>query len=578
MPRINLLTGEEEEEEAVGRPTVPTRGEPEPTPTPPPPPPPPPPERSDLYRGIEDLYKNYLKRTPNEQEVTGHLPNPGGLKGVETTILESPEYRALSGEKPPPTQTTSAYDASDPWHWFKQFTVDRGLPANSQTLASLESELAKYGVKVLKNASGIYGKIQLPDGTIVDVVRAAGAGGGGPDFWQWDTGGGTPGPGGGTPGGGVSTLPGWVTQLAGDQYNDPYTTQMEQLIKERMSALMQPYQNPYVDQYGNLLQNRIDQLQGNTPELQALIDSMNQRIASLGQMDDYAKQLTERNKQLQGTTESLQKLIDFANRRATDLTGPEYTGAQQEIFRTQALDPIERDRTAARERVMADLANRGLDLNSGISQAALNQVDRVYDTLRAQEQGSIASEQAASQSTRQNQAMQIYATLAEIPELRADQALAVSQALANYLTSREQEGIQLRGVVAEIPEQRANQSVKFANELASLSDLVTQRQDARAAETVALSGVLADLGPQRLQAALAALGQGTAPAGVFNSLAQLAQLQAGQQNLGIQANAASASALGTTLSYLFGNLLKQTTTPTGWTSGWTGMDAFAGVR
>ena len=113
-------------------------------------------------------------------------------------------------QPPPPTLTSPGWPvggggggAQDPAAYFQ--SVIAGKPGTPQTLIGLEGELGQQGIKVLRNAAGVAGKIQLPNGQIVDVIRSAGTGGGA-DNWQWLTGdggggGGFESYGGGIPGG-----------------------------------------------------------------------------------------------------------------------------------------------------------------------------------------------------------------------------------------------------------------------------------------------------------------------------------------------------------------------------------------
>jgi hypothetical protein len=90
-------------------------------------------------------------------------------------------------EEPPPAA------AADPWatgptdgNWEAWFR--KNLGRNTLTpaeLIALEASLNKVGVQVLRNASGVAGKIRLPNGQIVDVINRAGSGGNG---FQWLTG------------------------------------------------------------------------------------------------------------------------------------------------------------------------------------------------------------------------------------------------------------------------------------------------------------------------------------------------------------------------------------------------------
>lgn len=85
--------------------------------------------------------------------------------------------------------------ASSPWwtapkdgNWENWFRTNLGRDTLTPAeLIGLEGDLNKAGVKVLRNASGVAGKIQLPDGTTVDLIQAAGAGG---NRLQWLVGGG----------------------------------------------------------------------------------------------------------------------------------------------------------------------------------------------------------------------------------------------------------------------------------------------------------------------------------------------------------------------------------------------------
>lgn len=65
------------------------------------------------------------------------------------------------------------------------FTQQFGTPGTPQELAALEPQLNAAGIRVSRNASGVAGKIILPNGQYVDVINSAGAGGKG---FQWLTG------------------------------------------------------------------------------------------------------------------------------------------------------------------------------------------------------------------------------------------------------------------------------------------------------------------------------------------------------------------------------------------------------
>ena len=127
---------------------------------------------------VTALYQEYLKRTPSQAEVISHRDNPRGMNGVEATILASDEYKSLPHPTDPEGPKDGNYQA-----WF-QSLVSGKAPTPAE-LIKLEPLLNKYGIKVLRNAAGVAGKIQLPDGKAVDVIVGASRGGEG---WSWQTG------------------------------------------------------------------------------------------------------------------------------------------------------------------------------------------------------------------------------------------------------------------------------------------------------------------------------------------------------------------------------------------------------
>lgn len=67
--------------------------------------------------------------------------------------------------------------------WNEQtFTSAFGRPGTTQELVALEPRLQEQGITVLRNAAGVPGKIQFPNGEIVDIINSAGLGGRG---FQW---------------------------------------------------------------------------------------------------------------------------------------------------------------------------------------------------------------------------------------------------------------------------------------------------------------------------------------------------------------------------------------------------------
>jgi hypothetical protein len=77
-------------------------------------------------------------------------------------------------------QDATTPSTGDPQAYF--MALVSGKPPTPQTLESLEPQLNAMGWKVSRNASGVAGKVILPDGRYIDVIQNAGLGG---TAWQW---------------------------------------------------------------------------------------------------------------------------------------------------------------------------------------------------------------------------------------------------------------------------------------------------------------------------------------------------------------------------------------------------------
>lgn len=102
--------------------------------------------------------------------------------------------------------------------------------------------------------------------------------------------------------------------------------------------------------------------------------------------------------------------------------GGGFTPAEQDVFQTQALDPLERLRTARKQQVMEELSRRGIPPSSGIAQQMLQNVDAQFDSHRATTQRDIAAKGANETTSRMMQAVQLLTQLAGTENNRLDQA------------------------------------------------------------------------------------------------------------------------------------------------------------
>lgn len=138
---------------------------------------------------------------PEQNPYTGGIATadgdaPGGMPGTPGNPNTGTNPDA--GDVPPVSTPATPTATTDPWtvaptdgNWEAWFRRNLGRPTLSPAeLIALEGKLNQAGVKVLRNASGVAGKVQLPSGQTVDVIQRAGAGG---NTFQWLTGSGSAG-------------------------------------------------------------------------------------------------------------------------------------------------------------------------------------------------------------------------------------------------------------------------------------------------------------------------------------------------------------------------------------------------
>lgn len=420
--------------------------------------------RGDFDRQIGEAYTQSLGRSASPDEINnwwsggyGYGQGMSGLQSMLGAIRNSGEARAR-GPQPTTTGATTTPPPSSPGpqggnfqQWFQ--SLIGGRAPSPQSLKELEPLLNQHGIRLgPSNARGFTDGIILPDGTFIDVIMGATTNGGSGWGWIQPT---------GAVGGG---------NLPGNQYSDPYTQMLEQLIKSRIGSLQGGYDDMLRRQYQDALQQR-------------------------------AGALATGNKQLD-------QLLGYLQERFTDLKGPGYTGAENEVLRTQALDPIERDRTAAKQQLTNRLAAMGHGPESGVFQQAMQQLDNEFMGMRAVTQTQLSTNELARRENRSQRAEAIGAQLADIPELRAREQLDVFRTL-------EQLGLTARN-----------------------------EDEARSREAISYGGVLSDLGPQRMQLAMQAAGMGGNPGSLGSVLTNLAGLNQRSSELDQRNNDSMMEGLG----------------------------------
>jgi len=190
-----------------------------------------------------------------------------------------------------------------------------------------------------------------------------------------------------------------------------------------------------------------------------------------------------------------QPYVDYMRNYFKQLQQPGYTPAQQDLIQTQALDPLERQRQAARQQVQQRFAQQGVQ--GGLVERAMQDVDRQFNEMRTKSQAGFATHQIGMDQQRQQQAAQVGAALSQ-----AQQAAA---------TNDEGRMMQALALLFQIPQ--------YADTRLGLANSVTQ--------------------PMNPTALLGALGQ-------INASNQ------GQNQFNAQQNSQYWSQLGTVLGLLFG--------------------------
>lgn len=224
------------------------------------------------------------------------------------------------------------------------------------------------------------------------------------------------------------------------------------------------------------------------------------RLTSAYGSDLQAKQ-TQYPSPTQNFSDPLSKFLEgWANQRAQNLENPQagsgqalledalkkisaqfqqggFTPAEQEVFQTQALDPLERLRTARKQQVMEELSRRGIDPRSGVAMSMLQDVDRQFDANRAQTQRSIASQGAQETQQRMLQAVQLLTGLAGTQDNRMNQAFNYYSVPYNLSNNAFNQAMQVYG---------QNNPLSLIQPLLALSGQQQQRSDNQ-------SSALADL-------------------------------------------------------------------------------------
>lgn len=192
----------------------------------------------------------------------------------------------------------------------------------------------------------------------------------------------------------------------GDQFDDPYTKSLEDLLKQQLASLQQPQTNPALDN---------------------LLKFLNTQFAEKSQ-------------------------------------NPGYTTAEQALLRTQALDPIEQDRSAALRRSQERISERGFLPSSGLAELQDQQIDLGYDQLR----GAAQRDLGINAINRRDQNLAQALTLGQLAGVQIPQLQRAED------QSRRNEAVQLASLLYQLPRNAMNDSLAVLNGSPSSNDLFSQ--------------------------------------------------------------------------------------------------------
>lgn len=172
--------------------------------------------------------------------------------------------------------------------------------------------------------------------------------------------------------------------------------------------------------------------------------------------------LNQRIKQLQTpfTPPDYSQGINQLNDYLAQLNGPAYTPDQMDTMQTQALDPLEHQRTQAKQQAMQRLASHGISASSGIVEKAMEDIDNQFNSIRSQTQGQFATN--AIQAQRQNAAS---------AAMLAPQISALEQNQFNAQDTRDQSAVGLAQIIPDMAWSRltgANGLIQQTNPLSAL--------------------------------------------------------------------------------------------------------------
>lgn len=274
----------------------------------------------------------------------------------------------------------------------------------------------------------------------------------------------------------------------GTLFTDPYTALFERLAQNRIASLSQPFHDPGFSDVVNLIRGSVGQAMSpmalnlpslRLPQVSAPMVSIPDRvaapsvsipapvsaptvsipsaiaapqIAALPTIPDLPQVALPQVAfpTVNFTTDNpwLQQFAEHSQKRIAELQQEPFSAQEEDRYRTRALERIEADRAASRQRALEDAARRGVGESSGVIQERFRDVDRSADTNRAVAERDLAIFQAEERQRRRDLATQVSQLLAAMGQGEAARELQAQMAA-------EQINSQMRQSAASLNQQGA---------------------------------------------------------------------------------------------------------------------------
>lgn len=286
-------------------------------------------------------------------------------------------------------------------------------------------------------------------------------------------------------------------------FSDPYTKLFEDISRQRINTLSQPFSDPGLEEVLGLIRGQIGNLQS-SPGI------------NFG-----------------GGNSMFGDFISQGQKRIAELNQAPFTSQEEAAMKTKTQDTLAAQRDQARQRATEDVARLGQASTSGTLQARIADVEKGFESSSAKAQNDQMLWIADQAQQRKNQATTIAQQLAAMGAQEEGMANARGIASANYDQSRNGAIMSAAGMLADIAaqkrgEQRANQN-----------------------DVLQIAQQLSNLTPQRLALAMNVLNGsgGNDLSGLFTNTLNLSNTQASNAQNSTNASSAFMQALAKIMSY-----------------------------